>query len=117
MANFSIKADLLKLQGAFVTNLKGKTATKRCLIIPVDESGLFVGEKGVYLNMTAIEMENPKFSETHCVKVSLDKEKFEALTEEQRRALPIIGGMKQLERRPAPQMNITSTVDDDDLPF
>ena len=93
MANFSIKTDLLKLQGAFVTNLKGKTATKRCLIIPVDESGLFVGEKGVYLNMTAIEMENPKFSETHCVKVSLDKEKFEALTEEQRRALPIIGGM------------------------
>ena len=121
MANFSIKTDLLKLQGAFVTNLKGKTATKRCLIIPVDESGLFVGEKGVYLNMTAIEMENPKFSETHCVKVSLDKEKFEALTEEQRRALPIIGGMKQLERRPTPQMNITSTVDgtqavDDDDP-
>jgi len=123
MANFSIKTDLLKLQGAFVTNLKGKTETKRCLIIPVDESGLFVGEKGVYLNMTAIEMENPKFSETHCVKVSLDKEKFEALTEEQRRALPIIGGMKQLERRPTPQMNITSTVDgtqavdDGDLPF
>lgn len=123
MANFSIKTDLLKLQGAFVTNLKGKTETKRCLIIPVDESGLFVGEKGVYLNMTAIEMENPKFSETHCVKVSLDKEKFEALTEEQRRALPIIGGMKQLERRQPPQMNITSTVDgtqavdDDDLPF
>lgn len=29
MANFSIKTDLLKLKGAFVTNLKGKTATRR----------------------------------------------------------------------------------------
>lgn len=28
MANYSIKADLLKLTGAFVTNIKGKTATK-----------------------------------------------------------------------------------------
>lgn len=26
MANFSIKANLLKIKGAFVTNLKGKTA-------------------------------------------------------------------------------------------
>ena len=43
MANFSIKTDLLKLKGAFVTNLKGKTATKRCLIIPVDDAGLFIG--------------------------------------------------------------------------
>ena len=84
MANYSIKTDLLKLKGAFVTNLRGKTATKRCLIIPVDEAGLFVGEKGVYLNLTAIEMQNPKFSETHCVKVSLDKERYDAMTEEER---------------------------------
>lgn len=120
MANFSIKTDLLKLQGAFVTNLKGKTATKRCLIIPVDEAGLFVGQKGVYLNMTAIEMQDPKFAETHCLKVNLDKERYEAMTEEERRAQPIIGGMKPLE---AQQMKVTSTLDgsaaavDDDLPF
>lgn len=46
MANYSIKTDLLKLQGAFVTNIKGKTTTKRCLCIPIDGSGLFLGEKG-----------------------------------------------------------------------
>lgn len=122
MANFSIKTDLLKLKGAFVTNLKGKTATKRCLIIPVDDAGLFIGEKGVYLNLTAIEMQNPKFSETHCVKVSLDKERYEAMSEEERKAQPIIGGMKQLERQ-ATEMNVTGMVDgasmieNDDLPF
>lgn len=124
MQNYSIKADLLKLKGAFVTNFKGKTATKRCLVIPVDDSALYVGEKGVYLNMTAIEMENPRFKETHCIKQSLDKEIYEALTDEQRQALPIIGGMKPIERKAAPQMNVSSTFDgtqavenEDDLPF
>lgn len=78
MGNFSIKEDLLKLKGAFITNFKGRTETKRCLVIPVDDSGLYVGEKGVYLNLTAIEMENPQYKETHCIKQSLDKEIYEA---------------------------------------
>ena len=123
MANFSIKTDLLKLKGAFVTNLKGKTATKRCLIIPVDDAGLFIGEKGVYLNLTAIEMREPKYQDTHCVKVSLEKERYDAMSEEERNAQPIIGGMRQLERQAA-EMPVTSTLDgsqvlgdDDDLPF
>lgn len=123
MANFSIKTDLLKLKAAFVTNLKGKTATKRCLIIPVDDAGLFIGEKGVYLNLTAIEMREPKYQDTHCVKVSLDKERYDAMSEEERNAQPIIGGMRQLERQTA-EMSVTSMLDgsqvlgdDDDLPF
>ena len=122
MANYSIKTDLLKLKGAFVTNLKGKTATKRCLIIPVDEANLYVGEKGAYLNMTAIEMREPKYSETHCVKQSLDRERYDAMTDEERNAQPILGGMKQLERK-ATEMNVTGMVDgasminNDDLPF
>lgn len=122
MANYSIKTDLLKLKGAFVTNLKGKTATKRCLIIPVDEANLYVGEKGVYLNMTAIEMREPKYSETHCVKQSLDRERYDAMTDEERNAQLILGGMKQLERK-ATEMNVTGMVDgasminNDDLPF
>lgn len=76
MGNFSIKEDLLKLKGAFITNFKGRTETKRCLVIPVDDSGLYVGEKGVYLNLTAIEMENPQYKETHCIKQSLDKWRY-----------------------------------------
>lgn len=47
MGNYSIKANLLKIKGAFVTNLKGKTATRRCLVIDIDESGMFLGEKVV----------------------------------------------------------------------
>ena len=45
MSNFGIKIDLLKLKNSFVTNIKGKTATKRCLVIPIDDSGVFLGEK------------------------------------------------------------------------
>lgn len=48
MGNYSIKANLLKIKGAFVTNLKGKTATRRCLVIDIDESGMFLGEKGLH---------------------------------------------------------------------
>lgn len=118
MANYSIKADLLKVKGAFVTNIKGKTATKRCLCIPIDDSGLFLGKQGCYLNMTAIEMQNPQFSDTHCIKVSFDKEVYEKMTEEEKKAQPIIGGLHQLERKQE-QMSVTgyATPDYNDLPF
>lgn len=126
MANFSIKADLLKLRGAFMMNIKGKTAVKRCLCIPVDEAGVFVGEKGVYLNMTAVAMQEPKYGDTHFVKVNLDRDSYNALTEEERRAIPILGGMRELEQRS--QVITTQTFDasaaqggdgnpGDDLPF
>lgn len=124
MANFSIKADLLKIKGAAMINLKGKTATKRCLVIPVDESGLFVGEKGVYLNMTAVEMREPRYGDTHCVKINLDRDAYNALSEEERKNIPILGGMHELEQQER-TMQVTQTIDvsqaadnpDDDLPF
>lgn len=87
MGNFSIKANLLKIKGAFVTNLKGKTATRRCLVIDIDESGMFLGEKGCYLNMAAIEMNETRYEDTHVVKVSLAKEVVEKMTEIQGRGV------------------------------
>lgn len=75
MENYGIKIDLLKLKGAFMRNLKGANETKRCLILPVDDcDGVFLGEKGCYLNMTAIGLTEPKFKDTHCVKVNIPKE-------------------------------------------
>lgn len=37
MANYKIKIDLLKLNGAFVKDIQGKTTTKRCLCLPIDD--------------------------------------------------------------------------------
>ena len=119
MANYSIKIDLLKVKGAFTTNIKGKTATKLCLCIPVEDSGLFLGQKGCYLNLTAIEMQNPQYQDTHCVKVSHDKEVYEKMTEEERKAQPIVGGLHVLERSAPEQMPVNTfyAPEDDDLPF
>lgn len=122
MANYSIKTDLLKLQGAFVTNIKGKTATKKCLCIPIEESGLYLGQKGCYLNTTAIEMQNPRFEDTHCIKVAYDREVYEQMTEEQKNALPIIGGLHELKRRPQAAVDLSQSnpmyaQTEEDLPF
>ena len=123
MANFSIKTDLLKLKGSFVTNLKGKAETKRCLVIPVEDAQLFLGEKGVYLNLTALEMREERYGDTHIVKQSLPKDVYQAMTDEERNAQPILGSLKPLEPAPAKQRQVTQTTDtaavenEDDLPF
>lgn len=123
MANYSIKTDLLKLRGAFVTDIKGKTATKRCLCIPIEESGLFLGEKGCYLNLTAIEMQNPQYKDTHCIKVSLDREMYERMTDEERAAQPIIGGLHVLVKKQQAAVDLSAgsnpfmVTSGEDLPF
>lgn len=121
MSNFGIKIDCLKLKGAFMRNLQGKTSTKRCLIIPVDDcDGMFLGEKGCYLNLTAIEMQNPQYSDTHCIKADLPKERRETMSEEDIRNIPILGGMHAIEKKPQTMLvDGTSGNDsfDEDLPF
>lgn len=122
MANYSIKADLLKLTGAFVTNIKGKTATKKCLCIPIDESGMSLGEKGCYLNLTAIEMQNPQYSDTHCLKVSYDREVYERMTDEERAAQPIVGGLHELKKKQQAAVDLSASnpyfaETEEDLPF
>ena len=104
MPNYGIKIDLLKLKGAFMRNLQGKSATKKCIIIPVDDcDGMFLGEKGCYLNMTAIEMQNPQYTDTHCIKPDIPKEQREAMTDEQRNATADVGRYDHRSRRFRPR--------------
>lgn len=121
--NYGIRVDLLKLNNAFMKNLTGKMATKRCLIIPVDDNGcMFLGEKGCYLNLTAFEISNPKYDDTHCIKGDLPKEVREQMSDEQLNALPILGNMRPIRPR---QMQVSGSVSmdapenqpQDDLPF
>ncbi len=110
MTNYSLKINLLKVVGAFLTNIKGRTTTKRCIVIPIDDGGLFLGQKGLYLDVTAIEMQSPQYNETHCLKQSLPKEKHDQMTDEERKQLPILGGMRAIERKQE-QMTIATTYD------
>ena len=122
--NFGLKLDPLTLKGSSTRNLQGQPATTRCLIIPFDECDvIFLGEKGCYLNLTAIEMQNPQFSDTHCIKPDIPKEQREAMTPEEQKAVPIIGGLHAIEVKQQ-TMNVSGTLgqeafseNDDDLPF
>lgn len=122
MANFGIKIDLLKIKGAFMKNVQGRTQTKRCIIIPVDDDpGIYLGEKGCYLSMVAVELQNPKYEDTHMVKSDIPKDVRELLTEEQRRELPILGNMRPLQfQQQQIQVNGVASFaenEDESLPF
>lgn len=120
MQNYAIKVDLLKLKGAFVTAVKGKTATKKCVVIPIDDAGLYAGSKGIYLGLSAIEMSSPKFEDTHCLRVNVNKLVYDTMSEEERKSIPIVGGMHVMN---GSRLSVTDTslsnveVPDNDLPF
>ena len=122
--NYSISINLSRLAGAVFTNLKGKTATKRCLVIPIDDACLYAGEKGIYMSLVAYEQREAKYGNTHLVKRSLSKAEREAMTDEQLRAMPILGDMKEMKpaaMQPTMEMQGAQFVNDegtvDDLPF
>ena len=122
MSNLSIKVDLIKIKDATLTVLTGKTGVKKnCLIIPIEGSGLYVGKKGVYLNLSAFEIREPKYDQTHLVKLSKDKAEYEALTEDQKKALPILGGLKPIihatMQPAAEELVVDPGVEGSDLPF
>ena len=91
--NISIKTDLLKLQGATRMDINGKNGPVKCLVIPIELANLYDGEKGVYLDQTAIPLTNPRegSKDTHLVKQSFGKEKFAAMSEDEKKAIPIMG--------------------------
>lgn len=123
MSNFSIKVDLLKLKRACRVTIPGRTGKKRGIFIPFeDNSEVYDGEKGVYLNLTVVEMKQPgQWGDTHIVKGNKSEEEYKAMGEEERKSLPILGQMRPLERKtvqqPAPQVQVERTEEDDDLPF
>lgn len=118
MNNYSIKIDVLKIKGAFLTNIKGKV-TKKCLVIPVDSPDFYEGEKTLSLNMVAFELQNPKFEDTHMVKASIKKEVYDAMTKEEKEGQPILGGLKPFLSQHTPiAVNTTAEPENtDDLPF
>lgn len=128
MGNFQGNFDFLKLKNACIINVKGKTGEKQGVFIPIEDNELFVSKdesnraKGAYLNFVAFENKKPgKFGDTHIIKQSLDKDTRSKMSEEEKRAIPILGNMKPMELQ-----NVAKTVEapdapiaqeEDDLPF
>jgi hypothetical protein len=120
MSNLGIKVNLKKLKNAAIIDVKGRETTKRGVFIPIDDNSIFVSEKGWYFNLVAFEMKDHKYDDTHLVKLSLEKEVYDAMTEEERNNQPIIGGIRPIVAAKF-QTEASGTVDasgdGDDLPF
>lgn len=128
MTDFNGKLNLLKLKRAGIMQIQGRTEVLRCLVIPVEDNNIFVTTdennhpKAAYIDLTAWELKNPKYNETHIIKQSLPKEVCEKMTDEEKKAIPILGGLKPVifESQNAASScaaPIAQTQNSDDLPF
>lgn len=127
--NYGIHFNALKYVNSGVLNIKRRSETKRCLVVPIEDNHLFesVNEDGspkaVYLDLNAFALREPKYEQTHIVKQSLPKDVRESMTKEQLDAMPILGGMKPLVNPSANAATASNvpfaqpTEDDSDLPF
>lgn len=122
----SIKLNLMRLNKVGVTSLKGRSGNEvKCLVIPIEENRLFVGEKGIYLDLSAFKT---KEGNRYLIKKSISKDDYNAMTEEERNSQPIIGGVEIYAPEPpqgevyeqspaATQQQSMADQEDNDLPF
>jgi hypothetical protein len=94
--NFQINLSSLK---SVTQWMKGKTGPVECLIIPIDANYLYRGKNGLILDGTGFEIRSPKEGQknTHIGKQSLPKEVYETLTDEEKRAIPVLGNLTLME--------------------
>jgi len=119
MSRISGKINLMQLQAA-IRKMKGESGEVECLIIPIEKNNLFKGEKGIYLDLIAFEIEKKGESkDTHLVKQSLPKDVREFMADEELRAMPILGNLQVWGdfTEPEPQSSMEVKQEDDDLPF
>ena len=97
--NIKLKLDASKIQGAFRYTIQGKTSSKECLCIPIDN--FFQGKNGaLYIDFTGYDA-NGRFGQLYSIKQSLSADKYKALTPEQRRAIPFCGDIRSAAQAPA----------------
>lgn len=102
MGNISIKLNLTQLKHV-KREFTGKDGQSKilCLVLPIEENKIFQGEKGMYLDITAIEIKNKSgdSKDTHLLKQSFGKEIYDAMTTEERESYPILGNAIQWGRQ------------------
>jgi len=128
MSTLTSSIKLNKLKKVAVAKIKGKKESLECVIIPVKENHIFVDKKQglIVLDLQHNEVNNEYGS--HIVKQNFPKEVWNAMSEEERKEIPILGNTKtwpaasEKEEEPE-EVEDTSDEggipmdDDDDLPF
>lgn len=126
--NSAIKINLSKIPGAARITLTGQSGKqKRGIFIPEEDAHLYDGEKGLYLNLVAIRPKEEKYNQSHFIKLNLDRATYDAMSQEERDELPIIGSVTRLESTARAHAEAPSSIQigneaftpegDGDLPF
>ena len=109
--------NLAALKHAVIVN-HGKNKDVPCVVIPIEPNHLYKSDKGgLYLNLIHFEMKEEKEYGTHIIKQSLPKEVREAMSDEEKNAMPILGNSKFGEYTPNNEASAPVIGSDDDLPF
>ena len=84
----------------------------------MEENDIFLSEKGgLYKDFTAIELKEERYGQTHLVKPSIPSERYKAMTEDEKKAVPIVGALMPIKSKEA-EVKTEAVVDqEDDLPF
>ena len=95
MANYNIKLDLSKLNKVAVTDVQGRSGRVKCVVIPIEDNGVFVSDKtgSIYLDFSAYERKEESYGQTHIIKPRVGGAKWKAMTEEERKNIPICGSL------------------------
>jgi len=113
------KINLMELK-ASLRNMNGVSGPMECIIIPIVVNKLFKGEKGIYLDIVGFEITKPieGSKDTHILKQSLSKEQREDMSEDEIRAMPILGNLRMWDASGSePQSSMETGKETDDLPF
>lgn len=91
----TLKLNLTALKHGLI---KGKEADETIICIPIKANQLFLSEKkNVYLDIVGFEFtdkSDKQYKDTHLLKQSFNKEALAAMTDEQKKALPILGNAR-----------------------
>jgi len=123
MGRISVKIKLAALKNAAIIK-SGKNKDVDCLLIPIDSNHLFRGkENAIYLDVIGFEtaVEKRKGKDTHMAKQSLSKEVQDAMSEEEKKAMPILGNFIDWDQAGGggerAEVGATAVASEDDLPF
>lgn len=91
---YNIKLDLSKMKNVFIKEIQGSSRTLQCVCIPIRDNNIFVSErKSIYLDMQATPLQSERYGQSHLIKPKVGSENWKAMSEEERKAIPIIGNL------------------------
>lgn len=123
--NYNLKINLSKLRKVRYMTVEGE----QFICIPTKPNFVFNGQKGFYLELTAFELTDKRYGESHMIKLNIPQDEYSKLTDEQKNKLPILGSLKEFSfvAKADEQINgdnvkfdkVPKNVEnsDDDLPF